>query len=234
MIPVFKCVDIIKIFPHPRGMETFATLRGITFEVYRGDFTTIIGPSGCGKSTLLNIITGFLKPSAGSVSISNKSLLKMDQAEVDEYRRNFLGFVPQNPQNNVVWNLNVQDNLKFQILMGNKYSDKKRSNKLIQHFLNTFNLLSRAKAKINQLSGGEIQRLGLITALINDPLLIVLDEPTSQLDHENSMKVILYLKNLCTKQNKSVVMVSHDWKILKYSTKVYSMGNGIITAYKTQ
>ncbi len=227
MVPLFKCEDIIKIFPQPRGIETFATLRGITFEANRGDFIAIIGPSGCGKSTLLNLIMGFDKPSAGSIYLENKSLLEMNQKQITEYRRNFLGFVHQNPRNNVIWNLNVQDNLKFHMLMENTDYDKNTMKNKILQFLEFFNLLSKAKAKMYQLSGGELQRIGLIIALINKPPLLILDEPTSQLDYSNSLKVITYLKKLSEEQNKSVIMVSHDWKLLKYSTRVFLMENGL-------
>ena len=233
MSEFIKCDDIIKIYPQPRGIDTFGTLRGVSFSASRGDFISIVGPSGVGKSTLLNILAGELEPSAGVVAIDNKNMNSFTRRQLIGYRQSTMGIMFQNPRMNLIWNLNVFENIMLPISVSHKAKNKDIAKDKVEKLLQDFGIKTKMRSKISHLSGGELQRVGLAIALANNPSLLLLDEPTSQLDAFSTMNIIKYLKNLCKKQKKLIIMVTHNLRITKEADKTYIMRKGQLTEMET-
>lgn len=225
MTAVLECKDIIQIYPNPSKNETYATLRGISFNMLKGEFITIIGPSGVGKSTFLNILTGNLQPSAGSVKVCGTSIYSLMINEIIDFRVRNFGIFFQNPRRNVIWNLSVLDNVQLPMTFGSKVKTNEIYSRALD-LLEDVNLKMKANEKLNRLSGGELQKLGLAIARANNPPIYILDEPTSQLDRRNSRSIIKDLKSLCLEEEASVLMVTHDSYFASTSTKSFLMENG--------
>ncbi|MFX0121683.1 MAG: ABC transporter ATP-binding protein [Promethearchaeota archaeon] len=226
MEPYIECDDIIKIFPLPEGEDTFAILRGITFKIYRGEFISLIGVSGVGKSTLINILAGELKPSAGVVKIDKQKIYEEGISSRTNFLRNKIGILFQNPRHNISGNLKVIDNILLPMILN---SDKQRISDMklrAFHLLREFGIETKANSKAYKLAGGELQRLGLCIACANDPILYLLDEPTSQLDPANTLIVMNYFHKLCIEKNRIVIMVTHDWKLAKKTHRTFLMKQG--------
>lgn len=223
---ILRCKDVIKIFPSPADKDTYATLRGINLELNQGDFCIIIGQSGVGKTTLLKIFFGDLLPSAGTIEILNQKLHKLKQSEILKLRRSHIGIMVQNPRKNVFPELNVYQNAILSVLFEKSSQKSKFLIKHAKHLLIEFNLESKLNYQVKQLSGGEIQRLAIIMALVQDPSIIILDEPTSQLDYANAQKIIDYLKKICKDEQKTIIVVTHDWDLAKESDVVFIMQDG--------
>ncbi len=228
-----ECEDIIKIYPQESKVKK-ATLRGICFSINKGEFISILGPSGCGKTTLLMIIAGLLEPSAGTVKIRNYLVNELSSKEKLSYYRNNIGFMFQNPRENVVWGLNTFDNVILPIILGSIQITTKEKRKRVHSILDQVNLDTKKSRKPKQLSGGEIQRLGVAIALANNPELLILDEPTSQMDTQNAIKLVNYIRLLCTKQGKTVIMVTHDLRMVRRTDHCFIMKEGVLKEIKIE
>jgi ABC-type lipoprotein export system ATPase subunit len=226
------CKDVIKIFQQPNDKDTYATLRGVSIKVKGGEFIGIIGQSGVGKTTLLKILVGDLKPSAGTIEINQQKMHKLRKVDIVKLRRSLIGILYQNPQDNVFPDLTVLQNIILPILVSESTEKSKLIYNRAINLLKEFNLDSKINSPVKFLSGGEIQRLALITSLANDPSILILDEPTSLLDFNNARKVIQYLKRMCQKKRKMVIMVTHDWELSKVTDKTYLMRNGQLELIK--
>lgn len=226
--PFIECDDIIKIFKHPSKNESFATLRGISMKIKIGDFITIIGPSGCGKTTLLKILTGELNPSAGVVRIRGSSIYSIPFFKLQEIRRQDIGILYQNPRKNIIWDLSILDNVKFPIVYNSIYKKKKVIEEKAISLLKELDLNDKLYSKPSSLSGGELQRVGVAIVRANSPKLYILDEPTSQLDYLTGENIINSFKQLCDKNESSVILVTHKQQFIDISTKSFIMKNGIL------
>lgn len=197
-------------------------VRSISFDVNQGDYVAIIGPSGSGKTTLLSMLTGMLSASEGDILYDQVKLSQMSHRELSEMRANDLGLVFQFSE--LVSNLTIRENILLPGLFTKKFSNAEYQRKcdyLLEHLrlTNIQNFLPR------QLSGGQIQKASIARSLINDPAILFADEPSGDLDPENSYLVQLLL-NEYNKRNHSIILVTHDMKLAFDAQTVYEMKNG--------
>ncbi len=214
-----NCIDIksvVKTFERGRG--TFNAVDGVSLSVEKGEFLQIIGRSGSGKTTLLYLLLGLLECDEGNISILGKNLSELESK--DAFRNENIGYVPQG--NSLIMNLNVRDNIRLpHFLQPRDYSVEERVDELIS----MLNMEKLAKMLPHSLSGGEIRRIMVARAMLNRPEVIIADEPTSNLDTENTAQVMEMFKSLHD-QGATVVMVTHEADILKYGTRTVEMLDG--------
>lgn len=185
--------------------------RDLNISFKKGAFVTIIGPSGMGKSTLLNLISGFVKPNKGEILIEGNNIMKMSDKDICRYRNKSIGYIFQSF--NLIPQFNVRDNIAVPLLLG--LSDKDYINDRISSLLNMIKMTNREYEYPNTLSGGEQQRVAFARAIANSPEIILADEPTGNLDSKNSDNLIDALSDLCVKEGKTIISVTHDQKIME-------------------
>ena len=199
-------------------------LRGLSFEVGEGEFVAIMGPSGCGKSTLLHLLGGLLSPTSGSILIDGEDLAKVSDARRTDIRRRKIGFVFQ--RFNLFPTLSAEGNLKLaeKIHTGNgsKNSDRRRE------VLRLLKLEDKMHHKPLELSGGEQQRVALARAIVNGPAIILADEPTGNLDTENSKIVLEMFRELNEKFGQTIIMITHNPEAAAACSRTIQMRDGHI------
>lgn len=205
------------------GGQTINVLKGIDLEIKHGDFTVIFGPSGCGKSTLLHSILGLEPPTAGKISIDGVSLYDMDEDGIVKYRKEKIGVVFQ--QSIWIKSLSVVENVSFPTRL--KGVDKKTAEDMAIEKLKIVKLENWAHHHPSELSSGQQQRISLARALTTDPLIIVADEPTGNLDTVSGDELMELLSKLNKEQNKTVIMVTHDLEYMKYANRLFHIVDGL-------
>lgn len=178
-----------------------------SFEIKAGEHGLLLGKSGCGKTTLLHIIAGLLKPTQGEVKVDNQDIYKLKSAELDKFRGRKIGIVFQ--KTHLIHTLNVQQNLEIAQYMAGLPTRIER----ILEVLEQLQLSHRLKHYPSQLSGGEAQRLTVARAVMNQPTLLLADEPTASLDDENAQNVIHLLKTQATQYNATLLIATHDQRV---------------------
>ena len=202
---LIKLVNVSKIYGEER--TTIKALDDVNLEIEQGKIITIMGPSGSGKSTLLNILGAMDIPSKGEVLINDIDIAKVPERKLSSYRKNMIGFVFQSFY--LLPNLDVLNNVLIPLIpYGIKDSDRERA----QELLNLVGLGERGTSKVRKLSGGESQRVAIARALINNPKVILADEPTGNLDSETGKSIIQLLIKLA-EQGKTIIIVTHDPRI---------------------
>ncbi len=194
--------------------ETHHALSDINLSIKQGEFSVIVGQSGSGKSTLLSIMAGFLKPSDGEVSINNTAISKIPDHHATKFRRDNIGFVFQ--KFNLLPNLNVQENVASVLIPSKK--SKSEVDSMVKKAMETFYIDHKKNAIAKNLSGGEQQRCAIARAIVNNPKLILADEPSANLDKKLTgelLKLLQVLKDL----KKTVVVVTHDPNL--YESKLF-------------
>ena len=203
------------------GREEVEIVRGVSFNIYKGDFLIIFGPSGCGKSTTLHIILGLESPSSGKVTFLGKDLYSFNADERAALRKKHIGMVYQ--QSNWVKSLNVIDNVGFPLmLMG---ISKKERDKRSLEVLKMVEMDERINQFPTELSAGQQQRVALARALVSDPELIVADEPTGNLDSKASEEMMNLFKKF-NDEGRTIIMVTHDLEYLRYATRTVNIIDG--------
>lgn len=206
---------------------TQKVLKNINLEIKDGEFVTIMGPSGGGKSTLLNIIGMLEEPTNGEVFIDEKKVNYKSQNVLDNLRRENIGLIFQNP--NLISSLNPLENLL--IAMQNNDSAKDKINKA-KELLKSVGLNGKEKSKITNLSGGEKQRVSIVRALVNNPQILLCDEPTGALDSKNGQNVIDILLKFKKATNATLIVVNHDETIGSLGEKrLYLQDGGLHESY---
>ena len=191
---------------YQKGRSRISIFDNLDFSVDRGSFTSIMGPSGSGKSTLLNLIGGLDSCDSGEIQVCGHSLQNMNESALARWRALHVGFVFQ--FYNLLPMLNAAQNVGLPLLLtGNK---KKSSQERVKSMLNLVGLGERLDHKPEELSGGQLQRVGIARALIADPDLLLCDEPTGDLDRETADSILDLLSTLSTKYGKTIIMVTHD------------------------
>lgn len=203
------------------GNQTVRALDGVNFEVAEREFVSIVGKSGSGKSTLLHMIGGLDTPSSGTVIVDGLNLETLNSEQLALFRRRKVGFIFQ--QYNLIPDLNVYDNITFPLELDGTQIDKD----FIQELLETLNISDKQEMLPAMLSGGEQQRVAIIRALATKPAIILADEPTGNLDKENSQTIMNLFERL-NKQGMTIVMVTHDTSLAKYGTRVVRVEDGRI------
>lgn len=218
-IAALKLVDIVKNYGS--GENTVKALKGINVTFRKNEFVSVLGPSGCGKTTMLNIIGGLDRYSSGDLIINGVSTKKYSDRDWDTYRNNSIGFVFQNY--NLIPHQTVLSNVELALTLSgvSKHERERRA----QEVLNKVGLSDQAGKKPNQLSGGQMQRVAIARALVNDPEIILADEPTGALDTETSVQIMDLLREVA--RDRLVIMVTHNPALAeKYSTRIINLLDG--------
>jgi putative ABC transport system ATP-binding protein len=206
------------------GKTLIPALKGISFDIHEGEFLSIVGPSGCGKSTLLNLIGCIDKATSGSVTFQGVDLASLNDDQEAEIRLNKIGFIFQSF--NLVAVLNVVENIEFPLLM--RKVPKAERRKIVEHLIDVVGLSEFVGHKPDELSGGQRQRVAIARALVNQPRLVIADEPTANLDSETSMTIMEAMKRLNREDKVSFIFSTHNELIEKYAKRVIRLKDGLI------
>lgn len=205
------------------GKIEVPALRGVTLEIAKGEFVAIMGPSGCGKSTLLHLLGGLLSPTGGSIQIDGEDISKVTDAKRTDIRRRKIGFVFQ--RFNLFPTLSAEGNLK----LAEKIHSGNGGNAANRHeILRLLKLEDKMHHKPLELSGGEQQRVALARAVINSPAIILADEPTGNLDTENSEIVLNMFSELNRKFGQTIIMITHNPEAAAVCSRIIKMRDGNI------
>lgn len=205
------------------GETQVKALDNVSFSVEQGEFVAIIGPSGSGKSTLLHILGGVDVPTSGSVVINGVDISNLDETALAIFRRRQIGLIYQ--FYNLIPILTVKENLTLPLLLDGRKPDER----VVDDLLKTLGLTERVNHLPNQLSGGQQQRVSIGRALINNPALMLADEPTGNLDSENSREIVSLLRKFNKENNQTVIIITHDERIAMSADRVISVEDGKIT-----
>ena len=218
---VVQLQNIDKVFRV--GVQDVHVLKSVSFDIYKADFLVVFGPSGCGKSTLLHTILGLEPPTSGNIKYFGEDLYENSTEDTrSDFRKRHIGMVYQ--QSNWIRSLNVLENVSFPLtLLG--FAKHDAFNKAMS-VLKTVSMEKWASYVPTELSSGQQQRVSLARALINDPQIIVADEPTGNLDYNSGQDIMELLSNMSKSLEKTIVMVTHDLEYLKYSTRIVKMFDG--------
>lgn len=206
-----------------KGDVMVKALDNVSFSVEQGEFVAIIGPSGSGKSTMLHILGGVDVPTSGRVVINDTDISTLDETQLAVFRRRQIGLIYQ--FYNLIPILTVEENLTLPLLLDGRNPDKK----LIRELVEKLGLSQRLNHLPSQLSGGQQQRVSIGRALVNNPALMLADEPTGNLDSENSKEIIALLRKFNKEFNQTIIMITHDEKIALAADRVISIEDGRIT-----
>ena len=206
-----------------KGETKVDALNDVSFSVEQGEFVAIIGPSGSGKSTLLHILGGVDTPSSGNVIINGVNIATLNETALAIFRRRQIGLIYQ--FYNLIPILTVEENLTLPLLLDGRKPDKRQ----IEELINTLGLEKRIKHLPNQLSGGQQQRVSIGRALVNNPALLLADEPTGNLDSENSREIISLLRKFNKEHKQTVIIITHDERIAVSADRVIAIEDGRIT-----
>jgi putative ABC transport system ATP-binding protein len=226
-----KVDNVKKVFDSrsASAKKMVVALDGVSFEVKRGEYVSIVGPSGSGKSTLLNVIGALDRPTSGKVFINGQDIFLLDDARLSDVRSRLIGFIFQSY--NLVNRMSVQENVEFPAVFSEKPSSSSSSsdsrNRALQ-LLKILGIEDKAKQKPVDLSGGEQQRVAIARALINDPALVLADEPTGNLDTKTGREVFDLLKMLSDRFGTTVVMVTHNLELAGMTTRSIYIRDGRI------
>jgi len=207
------------------GQRLIRALDDISFALRRGEFALLLGPSGSGKTTLLNLIAALDRPDRGEIIMGGSEVTALPRAAAARYRNERVGIVFQSY--NLLPQLTALDNVELPTL-ARRRPDRRRA----QELLEAVGLGDRARHRPSELSGGEQQRVAIARALINDPALILADEPTGNLDDENADKIIELLENACRKHGKTLVLVTHERGLSRQVDRIFELRAGSLQ--KTQ
>ena len=223
---MLKLTNIVK--EYPTGDSKVVALKGVDVEFRKSEFVSILGHSGCGKTTLLNIIGGLDHYTSGDLIINGKSTKQYKDADWDSYRNHRIGFVFQSY--NLISHQTVLSNVELALtLSGVGKSERKRR---AMEALEKVGLKDQASKKPNQLSGGQMQRVAIARALVNNPEILLADEPTGALDSETSVQIMEILKEIA--KDKLVIMVTHNPELAEqYSNRIIKLLDGILSSSAT-
>lgn len=208
------------------GETTVKALDGVDLDIKRGEMVIIVGPSGSGKSTLLNMIGGVDRPDKGEIFVNGSSLNNLNNRKLTTFRRKYVGFVFQ--FYSLVPTLTAQENIEIAAELVNIKG--KELDKRAKAVMAEVGLQGRERSYPSQLSGGERQRIALGRALAKRPELIIVDEPTGQLDQKTGKEMIQLIRDTSKKSNSTVVMVTHDISLIEFADKVIKMDSGLIVS----
>jgi len=193
--------------------------KGLNLDIQKGEFVVILGPSGSGKTTLLYLMAGFIKPDSGSIVVDGQEIAKLNENEICRYRNQKIGFIFQ--FFNLIHSFNAKDNVLVPLLLAgvDKHKAEQRANELLEQV----GMSHRKNHYPWELSGGEQQRVAIARALANSPSIILADEPTGNLDQKTGETILELLSDIHHKEGKTIVVATHDMKIMKRATRIYDM-----------
>lgn len=225
-------MDIVKVEhlskTYGKGETQVRALDDISFSVPQGQFLAIVGPSGSGKSTLLHILGGVDTPTHGTVTIGGTDVSKLDETALAIFRRRQIGLIYQ--FYNLIPILTVEENLTLPLLLDGRKPDRKQ----LEQMVSVLGLENRLYHLPNQLSGGQQQRVSIGRALMNNPALVLADEPTGNLDSENSREIIALLRRFNREFKQTVIVITHDESIALSADRVLAVQDGKIVRDEVQ
>ena len=217
---ILEVKNLSKIYG--KGDTLVKAVDDVSFTVEQGEFVASIGPSGSGKSTLLHIIGGVDTPTTGNVIIDGTDITKLKESPLSIFRRRQIGLVYQ--FYNLIPILTVEENLTLPLLLDGRKPNKEQ----IDYLVSNLGLGDRLKHLPNQLSGGQQQRVSIGRALANNPALLLADEPTGNLDSENSKEIVALLRKFNREHNQTVIMITHDERIAQSADRIIAIEDGKI------
>ena len=212
--------DLEKTFT--RGSEAIHVLRDLTLDVGEGEFLALMGPSGSGKTTLLNLIAGLDQPTSGTITVGENIISQMSESELARWRTRHVGFIFQFYYLLPV--LTAYENVELPLLLLPLTKEQRR--KQVETALDLVRLTDRMSHRPGQLSGGQQQRVGIAHAMVTDPLLIVADEPTGDLDTKSADEILTLMEILRSQMNKTIIMVTHDPKAAARAQRILHLEKG--------
>jgi len=207
-----------------RGGEAIEVLHGLDLDIPRGDFVALMGPSGSGKTTLLNLIGGLDTPTAGTITVDGRRIDQLGSGDLSRWRAANVGFVFQ--FYNLLPVLSAQRNVELPLLLTGLSAAQRRRHAEIA--LTLVGLRDRARHKPKELSGGQEQRVAIARAIVSDPMLLVCDEPTGDLDRATAHEIMVLLQMLNREHGKTIVMVTHDPKAAEYAQRALHLDKGTL------
>ena len=219
---MIKISDVWRLYR--MGSETINALAGVNLDVARGDFVSIVGPSGSGKSTLLNIVGGLDLPTSGRIEVDGQNLTKANDRELSDYRNSKLGFVFQTF--NLQPTYTTLENVALPLVFAKV--PPSRRNRQAREVLDAVGLAYRTKHTPGQLSGGERQRVAIARALVNNPSIILADEPTGNLDSKTSELIVDLLTRLSRERKITLLLVTHNLRVAEHADRIVHMADGQI------
>ncbi len=217
---ILKIENLSKVYG--KGETEVRALDHVSFSVEKGEFVAIIGPSGSGKSTLLHILGGVDRPTAGKVYVENTDIYALNETKLAVFRRRQIGLIYQ--FYNLIPVLDVEENITLPLLLDGHQVDKRH----LQEIVEALGMGKRLHHLPNQLSGGQQQRVSIGRALINNPAIVLADEPTGNLDSKNSAEIIALLKMFHKAYNQTLLIITHDERIALQADRVISIEDGHI------
>lgn len=211
------------------GKQELPVLKGLDLDIYKSEFVALMGPSGSGKSTLMNILGCLDTLSDGKYVLNGNDVSKMNDNDLAEIRNKEIGFVFQ--QFNLLPRLSALENVALPLIYAGV--PKKERNERAMEMLSKVNLADRSHHKSNELSGGQIQRVAIARALVNNPSIILADEPTGNLDSKTSVEIMNLISDI-HKLGNTVVLVTHEEDIAHYAKRVVRLRDGVIESDKTR
>jgi putative ABC transport system ATP-binding protein len=208
------------------GDQQVLALRGVDWDIYKGQMSLIVGPSGCGKTTLLSVIAGILDADRGAVSVFGQEITALRDREKTRFRARHIGFVFQ--QYNLLPALTAAENAAIPLVIAGW--SKARAVARAATVLDALGMGKRALSLPSQLSGGQQQRVAIARALVHDPSLLVCDEPTAALDHETGLTVMEQMRGAAVRPDRAVVVVTHDSRVFHFGDRIARMDDGRIVA----
>jgi putative ABC transport system ATP-binding protein len=211
------------------GDDAVLALRGLSFSIDRGEFVAIVGPSGCGKTTLLNILGALDRPTSGKVYIDGVDISQLGNKELAMVRSRKLGFVFQDF--NLLSRMSVVENVELPLFIAG--ADPVFSRRRALSLLGRLGIAHKSKKNVNNISGGERQRVAVARALANDPKIVLADEPTGNLDTRNTEMMMGLMKQLNKEFGKTLVIITHNPEVASHAQRVISIRDGSITEIRS-
>ncbi|MCA9973860.1 MAG: ABC transporter ATP-binding protein [Anaerolineales bacterium] len=221
-MPVLEAKQVTK--QYQMGEVAVQALAEVSFAVEKGDFVAVMGPSGSGKSTLLHLLGGLDEPSSGDITLAGRPISRLSDDEVTIVRRRKVGFIFQ--FFNLVPTLSAAENVGLPLLIDGQNINQHQEK--IRHLLDLVGLADRLDHKPDQLSGGQQQRVAIARAFVNDPEIVLADEPTGNLDSKSGTAVLQLLRQFCDDLAQTIVMVTHDPRAASYANQVVFLKDGQI------
>jgi len=224
---ILRALNLSKTYK--MGKHRVSALRNVNLEVRKGDFVAIQGPSGSGKTTLLNLLGGLDAPTSGEVWIEDENITKMNERKLSEIRCRRIGFIFQ--FYNLIPKMRALDNVELPMIFARtpKKLRRAKADKLLQ----AVGLGHRTQHKPFELSAGEQQRVTIARALANEPAIVLMDEPTGNLDEENTKNIMNLIGELNRTQKQTFILTTHNISITKYANRVYFLHNGELTSIQS-